>query len=84
MDVFLVKIPADTSFLGRLQAGTPLTKWMKENSKPVHEHLLGRLEGAAKVPYDDSIGKAVDGLSPKVHRLMSPGTTPYWGSSSGS
>lgn len=79
LDVFLVKIPADASFLGRLQTGSPITKWMKDNSKPVHEHLLSHLEGAAKVPYDDSIGKTVDGLSPKVHRLMSPGHDPILG-----
>lgn len=79
LDAFLVRIPADASFLGKLQTGSPITKWMKENSKPVHEHLLSRLEGAAKVPYDDSIGKTVDGLSPKVHRLMSPGHDPILG-----
>jgi hypothetical protein len=79
LDIFLVRIPADTRFLGELQQGSPLTKWLKKNSEPVHEHFLSRFEDAAKVPYDDSVGKLVDGLSPKVHRLMSPGHDPVLG-----
>ncbi len=79
LDIFLVRIPVDTLFLGKLQKGSPLTKWIKENSEPIHEHFLSRFEGAAKVPYDDSVGKLVDGLSPKVHRLMSPGHDPILG-----
>lgn len=79
LDIFLVRIPVDTLFLGKLQKGSPLTKWIKENSEPIHKHFLSRFEAAAKVPYDDSIGKMVDGLSPKVHRLMSPGHDPILG-----
>lgn len=79
LDIFLVRIPADTRFLGEMQPGSPLTKWLKENSKPVHDHVLGRFEKVAKVPYDDSAGKLVEGLSPKVHRLMSPGHDPVLG-----
>src|SRR5215211_1320218 len=76
LDVFLVRIPLDSTFLGRLQAGSPMTKWIREHSKSVHDHYLGDLQKAAKVPYDLSVGKAVDGLSPKVHRLMSLGHDP--------
>ena len=76
LDVFIVRIPLDGAFLGRMQTGSPMTRWIRENSKPVHDHYLGGLEKAAKVPYDLSAGKAVDGLSPKVHRLMSPGHDP--------
>jgi hypothetical protein len=76
LDVFVVRIPLDGAFLGRMQAGSPMTRWIRENSKSVHDHYLGGLENAAKVPYDLSAGKAVDGLSPKVHRLMSPGHDP--------
>lgn len=79
LDVFFVRIPADARFLGEMQTGSPLTKWLKENSKPVHEHFLKRFEDVAKVPYDDAVGKLVDGLSPKVHRLMSPGHDPILG-----
>lgn len=53
-----------------------MTRWIRENSRSVHDHYLGDLEKAAKVPYDLSAGKAVDGLSPKVHRLMSLGHDP--------
>jgi hypothetical protein len=62
-----------------MQQGSPLTKWLKENSKAVHQDYLGHLEKASKVPYDLSIGDAVDGLRPKVHRLMSPGHDPVLG-----
>jgi hypothetical protein len=76
LDVFLVRNPLDGAFLGRIQAGSPMTRWIRQNSKPVHDHYLKDLEKAAKVPYDLSAGKAVDGLSPKVHRLMSFGHDP--------
>lgn len=72
----MVRIPLDGAFLGRMQAGSPMTRWIRENSKPVHDHYLGGLEKAAKVPYDLSAGNTVDGLSPKVHRLMSLGHDP--------
>jgi hypothetical protein len=76
LDVFLVRIPLDGAFLGRMQAGSPMTRWIRENSNSVHDHYLKDLEIAAKVPYDLSGGKAVDRLSPKVHRLMSLGHDP--------
>jgi hypothetical protein len=53
-----------------------MTRWIRRNSKPVHDHYLKDLEKAAKVSYDLSAGKTVDGLSPKVHRLMSLGHDP--------
>lgn len=62
-----------------MQQGSPFTKWIKGNSASVHQDYLGHLEKAAKVSYDLSIGNAVDGLSPKVHRLMSPGHDPVLG-----
>ncbi len=79
LDVFLVRIPGDTMFLGKMQQGSPLTEWLRENSKPVHEHILSRLEKYAKVPYDLPTSKEVDGLHPKVHRLMSLGHDPILG-----
>jgi hypothetical protein len=53
-----------------------MTRWIRQNSRSVHDHYLKDLEKAAKVPYDLSSGRAVDGLSPKVHRLMSLGHDP--------
>jgi hypothetical protein len=76
LDVFLVRIPLDGAFLGRMQAGSPMTRWIRENSPSVHDHYLKDLEKVANVPYDLSVGRAVDGLSPKVHRLMSLGHDP--------
>jgi hypothetical protein len=76
LDVFLVRIPLDGAFLGRMQAGSPMTRWIRENSRSVHDHYLRDLDKAAEVPYDLTVGKAVDGLSPKVHRLMSLGHDP--------
>ena len=40
LDVFVVRIPLDGAFLGRMQAGSPMTRWIRENSKPVHDHYL--------------------------------------------
>lgn len=79
LDVFLVRIPSDETFLGSMQQGSPLTKWLQENSSKVHRDYFGRFQASTKVPYDLSIGKKVDGLSPKVHRLMSPGHDPVLG-----
>lgn len=79
LDVLVVRIPMDGAFLGKMQKGSPLTKWLRENSAAVHEDYLERFEKVAKVPYDLSVGDAVDGLRPKVHRLMSPGHDPVLG-----
>ena len=79
LDIFLVKIPTDQNFLGGAQQGSPLTKWLREHSEEVHENFLERFEKRAKVPYDDSFNREVEGLSPKVHRLMSPGHDPILG-----
>ena len=62
-----------------LQPGSPLTEWIRKNSGPVHERYLRHLERTAKVPYDVSVGKSVEGLRPKVHRLMSPRHDPILG-----
>lgn len=79
LDIFVVRIPVDGAFLGKMRQGSPLTKWLRENSRSVHKHYLSHFEKAAKVPYDLSVGRAVDGLSPKVHRLMSLGHDPVLG-----
>lgn len=79
LDVFLVRIPLDHTFHGKLQEGSPLTEWIRQNSESIHHDYLEGFEQAAKVPYDLSIGDRVDGLRPKVHRLMSPGHDPLLG-----
>lgn len=79
LDILVVRIPTDGAFLGKMQKGSPLTKWLRENSGTIHEDYFKTFEKGAKVPYDLSIGDAVDGLRPKVHRLMSPGHDPVLG-----
>ena len=81
LDVFLVRIPLDGAFLGRMQAGSPMTRWIRQNSRSVHDHYLEDLQKTAKVPYDLSADKAVDGLSPKVHRLATAKRCSTWRSS---
>jgi hypothetical protein len=79
LDIFLVRIPADTSFLGNMQQGSPLTKWLKERSEVVHERFLERFENKAKVPYDDVRHPEVPGMRPKTHRSQSFGHDPILG-----
>ncbi len=83
LDIFLVRIPNDTNFLGTLQTGSPLTKWIKENSHKIHEDYMRPLESMAKVSYDPVIDRyldrSVEGLNPNFHRLMSFGHDPILG-----
>ncbi len=88
LDIFLVRIPPDPTrhrkdevpeFLGEEHKYSPLTKWLREHSGEVHKHFLERFEKHAKVPYDDTHSKKVDGLSSKTHRLMSLGHDPILG-----
>ena len=79
LDIFLVKIPTDINFLGTLQEGSPVTKWIREHSEDIHEKYLKGLEKIAHVPYDNQYNKAIEGLHAKLHRLMSPGHDPILG-----
>lgn len=79
LDIFLVKIPGGMDFLGRMQQGSPLTKWLKEHSGEVHERVLKQFENKAKVPYDDVRHSEVAGMRPKTHRLQSFGHDPILG-----
>ncbi len=79
LDIFLVRIPADTDFLGKKKSGSPLTKWLKEHSEEVHERFLKRFEKRAKVPYDDVRHSEVPGMDPRTHRLESLGHDPILG-----
>lgn len=88
LDILLVRIPTDPTrrdgipeFLGEKQKDSPLTRWLRDNSEHVHENYLRQFEKRAKVPYDDTMERltGVEGLSPKVHRLMSLGHDPILG-----
>lgn len=79
LDIFLVRIPGDTNFQGKMQQGSPLTKWLKEHSKEVHERILERFEDKARVPYDDVRHQEVPGMRPGTHRSQSFGHDPILG-----
>ncbi len=91
-DYLLVATPGGT-FKGQPQRGSPLTAWMKEQSKklaPIKGDAIERnafqqwiaelttaAEKWAKVPYDVVSPKL--GLTPNVHRLASLGHSPLLG-----
>jgi len=85
LDVILVRIPQDSTFLGDKYAGSPLTKWLqdRDHATNVHDHFFKRFEKLAKVPYDAPTTKAtgglVSGMRPATHRLQSPGHDPALG-----
>ena len=85
LDVILVRIPQDSTFLGKEYAGSPLTKWLqdRDRARDVHDHFFKRYEKLAKVPYDAPTTKAtgglVSGMRPATHRLQSLGHDPALG-----
>ncbi|GIF86063.1 hypothetical protein Cba03nite_74120 [Catellatospora bangladeshensis] len=85
LDVILVRIPRDTTFLGEKQTGSPLTKWLqdRDRAKDVHDRFFKGFEKLAKVPYDAPTTKAtgglVSGMRPATHRLQSFGHDPALG-----
>lgn len=85
LDVILVRIPQDSTFLGKEYAGSPLTGWLKDRDRAdnIHKRFFRRYEKLAKVPYDSPTTKAtgglVSGMRPKTHRLQSLGHDPALG-----
>ncbi|NMO52386.1 hypothetical protein HH310_14430 [Actinoplanes sp. TBRC 11911] len=85
LDVILVRIPRDSTFLGTKYAGSPLTKWLQDRDRAgdIHAHFFKRFEKLAKVPFDASTTKAtgglVSGMRPAVHRLQGLGHDPAAG-----
>jgi hypothetical protein len=79
LDIFLVRIPGDMTFLGKEKPGSPLTKWLREHSEEVHERFLKQFEKRAKVPYDDTSHPDVAGMRPANHRSQSLGHDPILG-----
>lgn len=85
LDVILVRIPQDSTFLGKKYAGSPLTKWLqdRDRTQDIHDQFFKRFEKLAKVPYDASTTKAtgglVSGMRPATHRLQSLGHDPALG-----
>lgn len=84
VDIVLVRIPKDTRLRdGKEHAGSPLTKWLNEQSKDIYEEFLKPLEKRAKVPFDASstakTGGLVSHMAPINHRLKSLGHDPVAG-----
>ncbi|WP_433499790.1 hypothetical protein ACQP1K_05575 [Sphaerimonospora sp. CA-214678] len=85
LDVILVRIPRDSTFLGKKCTGSPLTKWLQDGdrAKDLHDRFFKRFEKSAKVPFDASTTKAtgglVSGMRPATHRLQSLGHDPALG-----
>lgn len=93
LDYFLVATPG-AAFKGEPQRGSPLTAWMREQSKGLAPitgsdrvernafqkwvaELTTAAERWAKVPYD--LVDPKQGLTPRVHRLISLGHDPVLG-----
>ncbi|MEW2473313.1 hypothetical protein AB0875_05910 [Micromonospora gifhornensis] len=85
LDIVLVRIPQDSTFLGTKQAGSPLTNWLKDKDRAdgIHARFFKGFEKLAKVPYDAPTTKAtgglVSGMRPATHRLQSLGHDPLLG-----
>jgi hypothetical protein len=85
LDVILVRIPQDSTFLGKKYAGSPLTRWLqdRDRAQDIHDQFFKRFEKLAKVPYDAPTTKAtgglVSGMRPATHRLQSLGHDPALG-----
>lgn len=85
LDVVLVRIPRDSTFLGEKYTGSPLTKWLqdRDRARDIHSHYFKGFEKLAKVPYDAATtaatGGLVGGMRPATHRLQSPGHDPALG-----
>ncbi|WP_433533323.1 hypothetical protein ACQPYA_15600 [Micromonospora sp. CA-263727] len=85
LDVILVRIPQDSTFLSEKYAGSPLTQWLKDHDRAggIHDQFFKRFEKLAKVPYDAPTTKAtgglVSGMRPGTHRLQSLGHDPALG-----
>ncbi|WP_062346422.1 hypothetical protein [Herbidospora yilanensis] len=85
LDVTLVRIPKDSTFLGEEYPGSPLTKWLqdRDRAKRIYQRFFKGFEKRSKVPYDAPTTWATEGLvsgmGPKTHRLQSPGHDPALG-----
>ncbi|MEV6490346.1 hypothetical protein AB0M20_17225 [Actinoplanes sp. NPDC051633] len=85
LEIVLVRIPRDSTFLGKQYAGSPLTNWLqdRDRARGIHDHFFKRFEKLAKVPYDAATTKAtgslVSGMRPATHRLQSFGHDPAMG-----
>ncbi|BAY34580.1 hypothetical protein NIES2107_64850 [Nostoc carneum NIES-2107] len=83
VDILIVKIPKDISYLGRYQQqGSNFTQWLRGlgiDDEGKLNPFLRWCENVCKVPYDQSINPEIKGFNPKTHRLLSLGHDPLFG-----
>ncbi len=76
VDLFVVKIPKDITYLGRfVQKGSPLTKWLHSLSISDKNWLAKYF----KVAYDKVKDVGIPGFGPRTHRLQTFGHDPLVG-----
>jgi hypothetical protein len=75
VDLLIVRIPADIQWMGELQEGSPVTKFMHSLSVPSDN----KLAEYAKASYDGVLHEQVSGMTPRTHRLYTPGHDPLLG-----
>jgi len=84
LDIVLVRIPKDTTFLANEYKGSPVTKWLKDSDRADKiQQSFKKHEKRAKVSWDANTTKAtggqVSGMRPGTHRLQSLGHDPVLG-----
>lgn len=85
LDVILVRIPKDSAFLSKTDAGSPLKEWLqgRERAQELYGRFVSGLENLAKVardaPHARNADDLVSGVWPKTHRLESLGDDPAVG-----
>lgn len=77
VDFLMVRIPQDTLYMGRhLQAGSPLTKWIKSLAVPQDNWLARNF----KTAFDRvDVGGKIDGFGARTHRFQTFGHDPLVG-----
>ena len=77
VDFLVVRIPKDTLYMGQhLQAGSPLTKWIKSLEVPEDNWLARNF----KTAFDRiDVGGKIDGFGPRTHRFQTFGHDPLVG-----
>lgn len=84
-DYLLVRIPKTISYGGVLQAGSPLTAFLKDTINSSSDastwftRFAKELEAICKVPYDAVTNGGLGGLTGKTHRLQTLGHDPLLG-----
>lgn len=84
LDIVFVRIPQDSTCLGKKYTGSPMTEWLKDGDRAkAIQKAFRKYEKLAEVPWDAAhtaaTGGRVDGMRPGTHRLQSLGHDPILG-----